>query len=60
MFKSWNKITQILNNLQADQELQFKLKLQLKLQFICFVWNLFTNLKKHHFIWVSMYLARKN
>ena len=62
MFFSWNKIILILYNLQADQDQKRAFFTEIGLsyiQFICFVWSLFTKWIKKHFVWVSMYLARK-
>ena len=61
MIFSWNKIIPILYNLQADQDQKraFLLKLG-KVTYSLFVlYELRLLSEKKHFVWVSMYLARK-
>ena len=61
MIFSWNKIIPILYNLQADQDQKraFWLKLG-KVTYSLFVlYELCLLSEKKHFVWVSMYLARK-
>ena len=61
MFFSWNKITLILYNLQADQDQKraFLLKLGKVIYSLFVLYELCLLSEKKHFVWVSMHLARK-